>query len=202
MKALKFISAGLIAALMCVNFTACDPDPDSDEPKLALSGLDAPFDSDEGSVLLAQELNIKCNTEWEIMGKPTWLDISQLDGEGDVTVKVWTNSANKSSQERSAILSVKAGDLVKEKTVIQRSSYKSSCNVEPNDIVSLSNGVAFDYTFGPEVSYYYSSLWKASVLERITDEEIVAVLIQDVANRDTPNDNYITSWTNLDPQTE
>lgn len=203
MKTLRLISAGLIAALLSFTFTACsDDDDDKPEVKLALSGLDAPFDSEEGSVLLAQELNIKCNTEWEITGKPEWLDISQLDGEGDATVKIWTNSANKSANERSATLAVKAGDLVKEKTVIQRSSYKSSCNVEPNVIVTLADGVAFDYTFGPEVSYYYSDLWEASLLERITDEEIVAVMIQDVANRDTPNDNYITSWTNLDPQTE
>lgn len=32
MKTLRLISVGLMAVLMCVNFTACDPDPDPEEP--------------------------------------------------------------------------------------------------------------------------------------------------------------------------
>ena len=50
--------------------------------------------------------------------------------------------------------------------------------------------------------YYYVRLFTPSTLDRVTDNEIIAVISSDPNDRDTPSDGYVTSWRNLDPQTE
>lgn len=172
------------------------------EHTLEISGLDAPFDAAAGSVQTAQELTIKCNSAWTISGKPGWLDISALSGTGNSTVKVWTNSANNSTSERSVTLTVKSGSKTATKKVIQRAGLDASLNVSPNKIIELASGIALDFKFGSKVMYYYVRLFTPSTLDRVTDNEIIAVISSDPNDRDTPSDGYVTSWRDLDPQTE
>ena len=172
------------------------------EHTLEISGLDAPFDAAAGSVQTAQELTIKCNSAWTISGKPGWLDISALSGTGNSTVKVWTNSANNSTSERSVTLTVKSGSKTATKKVIQRAGLDASLNVSPNKIIELASGIALDFKFGSKVMYYYVRLFTPSTLDRVTDNEIIAVISSDPNDRDTPSDGYVTSWRDLDSQTE
>lgn len=172
------------------------------ELTLTISGLDAPFDASQGNIQTAQELTINCNSSWTISGKPEWLDISAMSGTGTSTVKVWPNSANNSTSERSATLTIKSGSKTITKKVVQRAGLDARLQVSPNTIVVLANGFAFDFNFGSNVKYYYVQAFYPSDLERITDDEIVAIMSSDPANRDTPSDSYVTSWRGLDPLTE
>ena len=170
---------------------------------LTLSGLDAPFDATAGNIQVAQELTITCNNvEWRIEGKPDWLDISALSGKGTSTVKVWTNSANSSTSERTATLTVKTNTKSASKTVTQRAGLDANLQVSPNTVVVLADGYAFDYNFGSKVKYYYVTTYYPSALDRKTDDEIIADMSSDASNRDTPSDGYVTSWGNLNPLTE
>lgn len=147
MKTLRLIGFGLFAVLLSFAMASCDPDPDPDsdpdptpdEKTLTISGLDSPFSAQEGNFQTAQELKIESNTKWYITGKPSWLDISQVEGSGNATVKVWPNIANTSSEDRSATLSVKAGDIVKEKTIIQsgKNPTPSSGEIQGHKYVDL-----------------------------------------------------------------
>lgn len=78
----------------------------------------------------------------------------------------------------------------------------ANCNVAPNMIVTLADGFAFDYTFGNNVSYYYVKLYTPNMIARMTDAKIIAEMSADIDDRDTPSDNYVTSWQNLDPLTD
>lgn len=169
---------------------------------LTLSGLDAPFDATAGSIQEAQELVITCNAAWTIEGKPEWLDISALSGTGKSTVKVWTNSSNSSTTARTATLIVKSGTKSSSKNVSQRAGFDANLQVSPKTIVTLSTGFAFDLTFGSSVKYYYVAKYLPTLLDRKTDEEIIAEMSADDSNRDTPNDNYINAWQNQNPLTE
>lgn len=169
---------------------------------LILSGLDAPFDAQQGSIQTAQELSITCNGSWTLEGKPEWLDISALTGSGNSTIKVWPNEANNSTSERKAILTVKSGTKSESKTVTQRAGYDSNLQVSPNTVVTLADGFAFDYTFGPNVKYYYVARYLPSAIDRKTDAEIIREMSSDDSNRDTPSDGYVTSWKNQNPSTE
>ena len=169
---------------------------------LVLSGLDAPFDAKAGSIQTAQELTITCNGAWTLDGEPEWLDISALSGSGTSTIKVWANSTNNSTSERSATLTVKTATKSASKNVTQRAGYDSKLEVSPNIIVTLADGFAFDYTFGSNVKYYYVARYLPSAIDRKTDEEIIKEMSSDNSNRDTPSDGYVTSWQKQNPLTE
>lgn len=169
---------------------------------LIVSGLDAPFDASAGSIQSAQDLVITCNAAWTISGKPDWLDISALSGNGTSTVKIWTNKDNNSTTERSATLTISSGSKSVSKIVIQRAGLDEKLKVAPNSIVTLADGYAFDYDFGSNVKYYYVASYLPANIDRKTDDEIIAEMSSDSSNRDTPSDGYVTSWSNLRSQTE
>ena len=169
---------------------------------LTLSGLDAPFDAQAGSIQTAQELTITCNGPWKLEGKPEWLDISALSGSNTSTIKVWTNSTNNSTSERKATITVKSGSKSESKTVTQRAGYDSKLQVSPNTVVVLADGFAFDFIFGSNVKYYYVARYLPSALDRRTDDEIISDMSSDETNRDTPSDGWVTSWRNQNPNTD
>ena len=169
---------------------------------LVLSGLDAPFDAQAGSIQTAQELVISCNGAWTLEGKPEWLDISALSGNGNSTIKVWANSANNSTSERSATLTVKTATKSASKNVTQRAGYDAKLEVSPNTIVILADGFAFDMNYGSNVKYYYVARYLPSAIDRKTDDEIIKEMSSDDSNRDTPSDGYVTSWQKQNPLTE
>lgn len=168
------------------------------ELTLDLSGLDAAFPSEAGSLQVAQELTIKCNTKWEISTDANWIVIDALNGNGDKTVKVWMRSENNSTTVRSAILTVTAGSQSKSKTIIQEAGINGNLSVTPNNVVIMSNGFACDWNYGSDVMYYYARMYLSSAIDRQTDAEIIAMMSDD--DRDTPGDSYVTSW-NLNAQT-
>lgn len=169
---------------------------------LVLSGLDAPFDAQAGSIQTAQEFTITCNGAWTLEGKPDWLDISALSGSSTSTIKVWANETNRSTSERSATLTVRTATKSASKTVKQRAGYSSDLEVSPNSIVTLADGFAFDFTFGSKVKYYYVDRYLPTAIDRKTDEEIITEMSSDDSNRDTPSDGYVTSWQKQTPLTE
>ena len=169
---------------------------------LILSGLDAPFDAQAGSIQTAQELTITCNGPWTLEGKPDWLDISALSGNSTSTIKVWANDTNNSTSERVATLTVKSGSKSANKTVTQRAGFDSKLQVSPNIIVVLADGFAFDYTYGSNVKYYYVKRYLPTEIDRKTDEEIIQEMSSDESNRDTPSDGWVTSWKNQQSLTE
>ena len=171
---------------------------------LTLSGLDATFDESAGNTLTAQELVITCNGPWaiEFDGNHDWLEVSALSGTGKSTVKVWPNSANNSTSNRTVTLIVKSGSKSASKIVTQRAGLDANLQVSPKTIVILSSGYAFDYSFGANVKYYYVARYLPTQLDRKTDEEIITEMSADSNNRDTPKDNYVTSWRNQTPLTE
>lgn len=171
---------------------------------LTLSGLDATFDESTGSILTAQELVITCNGPWaiEFDGNHDWLEVSALSGTGKSTVKVWPNSANNSTTNRTVTLTVKSGSKSASKIVTQRAGLDANLQVSPKTIVVLSNGYAFDYSYGSNVKYYYTARYLPKELERKTDDEIISEMSADTNNRDTPNDSWVHSWKNQTPLTE
>ncbi len=197
------ISVVMMTVMLSVNLTSCGSDDGgAPAPTLLLSGLDVEFPSDEGSLQTAQELTIKCNTEWVISIDADWLAISNLTGSGDAIVKLYPKSENNSDKVRTAVITVTAGSLQKTKEVTQAAGINGKLYVTPNEVVVLSNGFACDWSYGADVKYYYTKRYLSSDLERKSDKEIIDEMSSDNNNRDTPSDNYVTSWTNQSPLTD
>lgn len=180
-----------------------------DDTPLTVSGLDAPFDAAKGSVETAQELNISCGSSWTISGKPDWLDISALSGTGKTTVKVWPNSANNSTSDRSATLTIKSGSKTVTKKVVQRAGY-SSVYARPTNIVVLTNSLVYGYNFHQNTHKVYFTLLTKMESLGYTDNDIVYTLQtnpnSDIWTSRSPeqfnqNGSYF-AWTGLTPNIE
>ena len=170
------------------------------EQILELSGLDAPFSSQAGSLQTAQELTIKCNTKWEISTNASWVIVDSRNGSGDKVVKVWMESENNTTEVRNATLTVTTGSKSESKRISQEAGIDGNLYIKPNETVILSNGFACDWSYGNNVMFYYSRIFESSEIDRKTDAEIIALMSSNTADRDTPGDDWITSW-NLYPQT-
>lgn len=170
------------------------------------AGLSLELDKEEvtlmGSANSSVTINITCNSAWEISGAPSWLTLSSNSGNGNSSVTLTANSENYSASTRECKLNIVSGSKSCQCRVVQNGTLASNCTVTPNIIVCLANGFAFDYTYGKNVAYYYVKLYNPREIERKTDAEIIAEMSADASDRDTPNDDYVTSWKNLSPVTE
>lgn len=169
------------------------------EGELAVDVTEINLDGKDNSV---GSLRITSNTSWTISGVPDWLTLSSVNGNGTAQVTISANTGNNSASPRECVLSVMAGNIVKQVKVIQAGLLAANCNVTPGTIVVLATGIAFDYTYGSNVAYYHTRLYYPSQIERMTDAEIIAAMSADMSDRETPNDGYVTSWQNLTPLTE
>lgn len=170
------------------------------------AGLSLELDKEEvtlmGNANSSVSINITCNSAWEISGAPSWLTLSSNSGNGNSSVTLTANSENYSASVRECTLNIVSGSKSCQCRVIQNGTLASNCTVTPNVIVSLARGFAFDYTYGKNVAYYYVKLYNPREIERKTDAEIIAEMSADASDRDTPSDDYVTSWKNLSPVTE
>ena len=146
---------------------------------LILSGLDAPFDAQAGSIQTAQELTITCNGRWTLEGKPEWLDISALSGSGTSVIKVWPNSANEGSGIRETTLIVKSGTKSESKKVSQRAGLESDCYAKPSNLLTFVHDAAFNYTCGNNTKYFYVRAILTDNLSRLTNAELVQSVINE-----------------------
>lgn len=156
----------------------------------------------DGAANSSAYLHITTNAAWSITGVPDWLTLSSVSGNGTAQITLTAISDNASSSQRNCTLTINAGAQTEQVEVIQRGLLASGCEVTPNIVVALADGIAFDFTYGANVSYYYVALYDPDWIERMTDAEIIEEMSSDINNRDTPQDGYVTSWRNLSPLTE
>ena len=169
---------------------------------LEIFGLDSSFPAEAGNLQNSQTLTINCNSSWQIIEKPSWISIESTSGNGNQTVRVWTNTDNNSSSRLEGTITVKSGSKSKSKIITQEAGINSKLFVSPKEIVVLANGIACDWNYGSEVMYYYARLYLPSSVDRKIDSEIIEEMSEDPDNRDTPGDSYVTSWRNLSPLTD
>ena len=148
-----------------------------------------------------QELTIASTAPWTLAGGADWLHISATSGTGTSTIKLATKRSNPSSDERSTTITITSGELTCEVLVKQEPGKVVNCTAEPTNIVALSDGIAHNYKFGSQVSFYISTLGKKSTYDCYTNDEIYNILLTK-GDRKTPDGSYISVWDDLEPQTE
>ena len=75
------------------------------------------------------------------------------------------------------------------------------CEVVPTNFVTLTDGVAFDFNFGKNVSYYYYGYIEKDLMGSVTDDEI-AETAQEIFTRYTPEDGMLGYVSGLDANKE
>lgn len=149
----------------------------------------------------AQELTIASTAPWTLTGGADWLHISATSGSSSSTIKLATKSINNSSNSRSTTLTITSGELSCEVLVKQEPGKVVNCTAEPTKVVALSNGIACNYKFGSQVSFYISTLGEKSEGDCLTNDEIYKKLLEE-GKRNTPKESYVSVWDGLNPQTE
>lgn len=174
------VLAIMMATMLSVSFCSCGSDDGDDDkkpepptPTLTVSGVDALFAADASSMSQAQEMKIKTNSTWVITGKPDWLEITPMSGDGDATVKIWPNQPNNTSENKEATIVVQAGDKSVPKTITQRAGIEKDCYAQPSEVLSLINDVACNFTCGSNTKFFYVRAFVTSALSRYTDEELI-----------------------------
>lgn len=156
------------------------------------------FSSNSG-VAYKQTVKVSSNVSWSISGVPEWLSVSPTNGNGeDISVEIYPKTNNdQDDNERIAELVILADGTKATINVRQDSDLDKDATVTPTNIVTLYNGIAFDYKFGKNVSYYYRGYMKKTSVALMTDAEIITVLEQNF-DRYTQSDNEVAAFAGLD----
>lgn len=182
-----------------LTLASCGKDDEEDPVSLEVSRESITFAVTQGDI---QHFTISCNTAWSISGQPDWLDMWPNAGKGTTTVelKTLTNNIN-SSKPRTATLVVTAGDKQATISLVQEAGLASNCSVRPNEVTTLRNGIAFDCSYDPDVSFFYTGWLKASEVASMTEAEIIATLEGHFTRR-LPSDDPIVVFDELQSGTE
>lgn len=191
----------VMAAIMtqCMTLFSCKDHEDVVEdnlPPCYVDKSDLLFESNKGDV---RELKITCTGKWKISGVPEWLTAESTEGNGSTTVKFTTCRANQSSSSTNGMLLVtfaENADAQETVDVVQQGGAVADCVARPNLVVTLSNGIAFDFTFDKGVARYYRGYIEASSAGRMSDEEIIQVLESDFS-RHVPSEDEVADFDGL-----
>ena len=147
-------------------------------------------------------LQIRTNSSWTISGQPDWVSLSSTSGNGDQTISVSTKSFNNSPEARTATLTITTADDSSTATVklIQEAGLVPDCKATPANIVSLYNGIAFNYEFGKNTTKYFRGYLKKSLVGSMSEAEIITIL-ENNDDRYTVNPDVFTDFSGLEENT-
>lgn len=165
----------------------------SDVSELDFSYYDGAFHS----------IYIQSSGEWRLTTCPDWLRCSITSSKGSKSVTLKTLSVNKSSKPRTGVVVFSTDDQDLSIAVSQDGSAASGCNVRPNHITTLSNGIAFDMDFSDarNVAHYYRGYIEASHSGIMTNDEIIYTLTHEF-QRHLPADDEVADFSGLKANTK
>jgi len=121
--------------------------------------------------------SIETNVAWTLSGKPEWLTVTPLNGNGNATVTVTTLSANETAEERTATLTVTAGGQTTTVKVTQASMYANCSATVANELI-LSNGYYADLKFSSNVLGYVEKYFHASYEKIYTSQQLYDLTLE------------------------
>ena len=117
---------------------------------------------------------VKSNTSWRVVYKPSFVNLDQMSGEGNATVNVVATAENMSSSELRDNIVVQGDDTEAVTfSVIQKSGIAENCWVEPSNILSMCDGIAFNWSFGENTKYYYWGAYTQDEYSKLSENEVI-----------------------------
>lgn len=171
----------------------------TEETTLSVSPASLSMLSEKGASV---SFTIRCNSNWNILNVPEWINLSATSGSGDATITVSALSQNDDDETRTATVTITASEKSAEVKIEQLPAFVSNCTVTFTDFLSMTTSVAFKYQIGPKVSYFYAGYLDVSAAGW-TDEKIVQKLTSedsfDSKNNETTG---LQGFGGMDPDTE
>lgn len=186
--------------IMCVTMTSCDKlfggHDDEVLPECYVDKNDISFSS---KIDDSRELNIICSGKWNISDIPEWLIAESTEGNGHAKVKLMTTKPNRNSTPNVGLLRISFAENPNATETIyvkQLGGAITNCEVTPNLIVTLSNGIAFDFKYDKDVARYYRGYIEASSAGRMSEDEIIEVLEREFS-RHVPSEDEVADFDGL-----
>lgn len=190
------VLAMMLVVAVCAGFAACGGGDDDDDPVpesiLYTSVNNLTFQSVKGD---KQTVTITCNGSWSL-SVPDWLESSASSGYESSTITLTTKEDNKSTNDNTGTVTITSGTKLVSIAVTQTAGVMKGLEVKPKDIVILSDAVAFTCDYGSSVSYYYRLTIPASVIELVSDDEILSYM-QSEGERLAKSEDYVLSTSGL-----
>ena len=135
------------------------------------------FDNKSG-IDFKQTIKVVSNVDWNISGKPDWLNVSPSNGNGNVDLVIYPMSENSSSSSRSATITLNGGGRSATINVTQDAG-KPVCYVDITDEVVLYDEMCWAYSPTGKVNKFYVLLISENEYSRLTDKELEEKLIKE-----------------------
>ena len=181
-----WLFAFMMAATMCVGFTACGGDDsgsgDGNNPNSPVNAsvkvngsastslnFVGNFDGKSG-VDYKQSVAVVSTAQWSMSKDADWLFVSPSNGNGTTEMVIYPTSENSSSTSRTATITLTANGASATISVTQTGG------VEPKNVVALYNRMAWEYTATGQVNKFQYIVLSESELNRMTDNELLKEL--------------------------
>lgn len=154
-------------------------------PQFSVTPTEITLLSNEGSY---SAISITTTSKWTASTSAKWLHLSSTSGEGYTMVTVTALSDNTSAEEREATVNIlMEGGMSQSVRVSQRAKYISAY-VDIDNILALTNSVAFRQSYRGDVSYYYIAYLSKSSSAGWTDDKVVSTITKQF-DADKPSDD-------------
>lgn len=196
----------LWVALVSAFFVSCSKDDDKEtknepETELTVSPTEISLMAEKNS---EASFTITANESWtaSLSQDGSWLNLSARSGnKGSNNITVTARSANASSEERTAEITILCGSKSEVVTVTQLPGFEDvRVNFNTNSMIKLTTSIAFEQTYSGPISYYYAGYLKKSVSAGWTDDKIEQTLRNDFEAQQ-PEDDDVMSIDGLTPNT-
>lgn len=198
-KNLKSLLVKAAVVAFCMTLISCDKDDES------VTGIYSECYVDKNDLLFeskkddVKKLNIKCPGRWEIVNLPEWLSSESTAGYGTAVVELTTRTANLKSDNRRGELLVRfleTDQVTAFVKVEQRGGAVADCEVTPNLVTTLSNGIACDFRYGKNVTKFYCGYIEESESGLMSEEQKINTLHEEFKPLN-PNQDEVVDFDGL-----
>lgn len=193
----------MMVAMLNVNLTSCSSDGGGDDVETTLHVSSLSFNlSSSGDDIVT--LTITSNASWTLSSADSWIHCSQYSGKGDATIEIYAD-ANTGTQQRTASLTITAGDQSRTVRVIQEANGSpgpgQTCRTKPVDILRFSDSFVSNYQCDPDVKFFYSGVYLKTSLATVTESELKKDLQDNGVRRSSEQAKYPVYTTGLSQNT-
>ena len=185
-----FLASIIIGATVLVS---CGGDDDGPSIVYTLSTSEVVLTSEKGAstsfgITFAEDAG-----QWVITQVPEFVTVYPQSGNGAGTIRVTAVDNNNSKQPYEGLITVEVnGAKVKTQTIRVVQQNLTDCYVELSNILQMSDGLAYNYSFGRNTKYYYRKTFTQSNYNKMSENEVLStVATGKVEDRIVPdNDDY------------
>lgn len=188
----------MMVAIVSVSSVSCSSDDDGNgnsgesaqASSLTLSSTSISLLSAYGS---NSTFTISTDGAWTASCSADWINLSSRSGQGSAQLTVTALSANTSAEDRTAEITVQAGSFSQIIIVEQKAGLvKAIITIGKDNMVVLTNSIAFEQNYSSEVSYYYMGYLKKSESAGWTDTKIVKTLMDNFEAKHPDEDDVFS----------